>query len=121
MVVLSQRWRWGGVLALFVLIVGCGDENETVLENGSMACVPGTQQECACEGVYQECKEDGSGFTSCECSNIDEKGGETSEEEGGESPAEEGGASAEEESGDAGSAINAGLSALGASNIGSAH
>jgi len=75
-----------------------------------MACIPGTQQECACEGVYQECKEDGSGFTSCECSGLDEEeggaatveeGGEAAEEEGGEGAEEEGGEATEEEGGEA--------------------
>ena len=50
-------------LLLFLLFItpGCAEE-----ERGPF-CVPGTSQECACEGVFQTCKADGSGFESCDC------------------------------------------------------
>ena len=97
-----------GFVWVLIWLAGCGGDDE------GMACIPGVQQECACEGVYQECKEDGSGFTSCDCDGASEsasseesgdeaspEGGEAPGEEGGEAPGEEGGEVPTEEGGEA--------------------
>ena len=55
---------WFGLLSL-LLLTGCGGSS-----TAEQVCVPGVAQECPCGGVYQECKEDGSGFTSCPCNGI---------------------------------------------------
>ena len=70
--------------------------------------------ECPCDGVYQTCKEDGSGYTACACPVIALEGGEAAQEggeatqeggeaaqEGGEAATEEGGEAATEEGGEA--------------------
>ena len=62
------------------LMVGCGGDEDA---SEAQACTPGVTQECACPDQYQECKEDGSGFTSCDCP--EESGDESSDEQGGES------------------------------------
>ena len=67
-------WIAGFALAL----MACGGE-----EDPENLCVPGVAQPCPCEGVIQECKPDGSGFTSCDCS-ASEGGENASEEEAGE-------------------------------------
>ena len=84
--------------------VGCGGDDEAFPEFVAASCVPGVQQECACEGVYQECKEDGSGFTPCACLGVDEEDGEVIfDEEDGEaiSDEEDGEAISNEEGGEA--------------------
>ena len=67
-------WIAGFALAL----MACGGE-----EDPENLCVPGVAQPCPCEGVIQECKPDGSGFTSCDCSASEGEENASEEEEAG--------------------------------------
>ena len=89
------------LLCGLILLCAQGCDSEAPIAS---VCIPGTAQACPCEGFFQECKQDGSGYTACECpglGSLNSEGGEESSEQGGEASAEEGGEASGEEGGEA--------------------
>lgn len=59
------------VLFLTLLLAGVGCDKKASSPEASptsvLSCVPGTMQDCPCDGVKQVCEEDSSGFSPCDC------------------------------------------------------
>jgi hypothetical protein len=73
-------WVGAALLAMATSIAGCGSSGSSAATTGGMACVPGTQQACACVGTMsvQVCKDDGEGFDKCQCGSSSGTGGASS-------------------------------------------
>lgn len=59
-----------GLLIGAAAIAACGSADDTKDVFGSKVCIPGATQECACPGGVkgaQACRDDGSGYATCQC------------------------------------------------------
>lgn len=66
-----MRIFWG--LAIVAIgVAGCGSTDDTKDLFGARVCVPGVTSECACPGGAkgaQACKDDGTGYDTCQCAS----------------------------------------------------